>query len=351
MQAPEREFDAETTAKLDRIAARQQRLEAKLEKIDEADEAAQAAVQQQWESLEAEAREVADHAPEFFSEATKAIATAVLTLCPDGQVRREYCVPRRRPDRAASGTGHPWVGPDANGQPTPPTSDDLSDGQLAATFTHQALAVREAVLGNGPVRKRLLALILHEKVRSDALAVRHEPNGTTLHAAADGFASPALDRLQAQRAKLDPFAEQPFVEDGQGYEQLGHLSAAKLDALVDLLVVECVTAHLQRRTELVHRLAGELKVNVRDGWRPDAAWLSGFQKAQLLHLIDELNGPCHGSRPERKKSELVDVLTVIFAGAANGALEDKQLAERANRWLPANLRETAERTTPEATNT
>jgi hypothetical protein len=102
--------------------------------------------------------------------------------------------------------------------------------------------------------------------------------------------------------------------------------------------VECITAHPLRRTELVHRLAVELKVNVRDHWRPDAIWLSGFHKFQLAHLITELKGPVHAPSPERKKSELVDQLVKFFADAAEGKLEDKQLAERVNRWLPSNLR-------------
>jgi len=81
---------------------------------------------------------------------------------------------------------------------------------------------------------------------------------------------------------------------------------------------------------------------VRDDWRPDAAWLSGFQKIQLAHLIVELKGVVHAPPPEKKKSELVDVLVRLFADAADGKLEDKQLAERVNRWLPYNLREAPE---------
>ena len=108
------------------------------------------------------------------------------------------------------------------------------------------------------------------------------------------------------------------------------------------MIVECITAHMQRQTELVHRLANELKVNVRDHWRPDAAWLSSFQKIQLAHLVTELKGPVHAPSPDRKKSELVEMLDKLFADAAEGKLEDKQLADRVNSWLPSNLREVKE---------
>ena len=47
----------------------------------------------------------------------------------------------------------------------------------------------------------------------------------------------------------------------------------------------------------------------------------------------------HAPAPERKKSELVDVLAKLFTDAAEGKLDDKPLAEQLNCWLPFNLRE------------
>lgn len=186
------------------------------------------------------------------------------------------------------------------------------------TFTHQALAVREALLKNVGARRRVLTLILHETVRSEALAVRHEPNGTTLHAASDGFVSPAFDRLRASRAKLDPFEKEHFVDDVHGYERLQKVSDSKLNALIDALIVDLMTAHMQRRTELVHHLATELKVNIREHWRPDAAWLSGFQKIQLAHLITELKRP--GARAGAREKE-------VGAGGSFG-----KALSRSGRW-------------------
>jgi ParB/RepB/Spo0J family partition protein len=348
MDTPEREFDEPTSRKLAKIETRREKLEAMAKKIgdDDANEAKLRRLQQRYETLEAEEQEIVEQAPEHFSEETKAVATSFLILDPDGRVHREYRLPRRKHQQPANGNGDAARGGAAE-KPKAPTSDELSDKQLAATFTHQALAVREALFKNAGARKRVLALILHEKVRSESLAVRHEPNGITLHASSEGFSSPAFDRLGEKRVKLDPFLKDHFVEDWQGYEQVGKLSASKIDALIDLLIVDCITAHMQRRTELVHRLATELKVNIRDYWRPDAAWLSGFQKIQLAHLVVEIKGAVHAPAPERKKSELVEVLAKLFTDAAEGKLDDKQLAERANRWLPLNLREVKEEATEE----
>jgi ParB family chromosome partitioning protein len=337
MAVPDREFDKTTEKKLAKISTRRTKLEEMAEKCPD-DPAKQERLQNRFEELETQERKILGEAPVCFSEETKSLATVFLILDPDGQVHQEYRVPRQRPSSPGTSDGH--GGGNASGQPKAPTSDELSDRQLAATFTHQALAVREALLKDDAARKRVLALILHDKVRSEALSIRHEPNGTTLHASAgEEFSSLACDRLKAKRDKLDPFTKDRPVEDYQGYEQLGKLASAKLDQLIDLLIVECITAHMQRRTELVHHLAEELKVNIRDFWRPDAAWLASYQKIQLAHLITELKGSMDAPSADRKKSELVEILAKLFADAADGKLEDKQLAKRMNEWLPSNMRE------------
>jgi ParB family transcriptional regulator, chromosome partitioning protein len=334
----EREFDPPTLGKLQKLAERREALEARIEQTPEDDSRTLESIERKLESIEEQEREIEAGAPVFYSEATKSLATVFLMLLPDGQVRREYRVPRRR-HASASGNGSATGETGGTTPPAPPTPDDLADRQRAVTFTHQALAVRQALLKSVPARKRLLAMVLHEKVRCDALAMRHEPNGTTLHAEqGEGFSSPALDALRALQSKLDPFIEDHSVDDQAAYDRLAKLPAAKLDALIDLLLVQCLTAHLQRPTPLVQSLAAELKVNVRDVWCPDAVWLSGFQKIQLAQLVTELRGAVHAPSPERKKSELVEQLATLFSDAAQAKLDDKQLAERVNRWLPSNLR-------------
>ena len=117
------------------------------------------------------------------------------------------------------------------------------------------------------------------------------------------------------------------------------LPAKKLDALIDLLVVECVTARLSRRTELVDQLAADLGVDIRKVWRPDERWLAGYQKIQLAQLIGELRGPAYRTAAEqKKKSELIAELAAMFADAAEGRLEDRELTGKFNAWLPSNLR-------------
>lgn len=342
MDHVEREFDKETSRELEKLAGRRVKLETAAEKLGAGDEPKLGKLQERFNELESQEHVIVSNAKEHFSEETKSLATAFLVLDPDGRVHRELRLPRRRQQQRGNGRSDASNG-GASEEPKAPTSDELSDRQRSLTFTHQVLAVREALLGNTNARRRILAMILHEKIRSEALAVRHDANGATIAASQDGFESAVFKRLSERRAKLDPFAKAHFVEDVGGYEQLEKLSASKLDALIDLLVVECVTAHLLRPTKLVQVLAQELKINMRDHWKPDGEWLSSFQKIQLGHLVKELKGDLHAPPPERKKTELVNELAKLFADAADGKLEDKQLAQKVNAWLPSNLRPVQDR--------
>jgi ParB family chromosome partitioning protein len=333
---PDREFDAAIEKKLSQLAERRQAWEAKLEALADDDEKGITAVESKIEALDAQAQDIEQHAPLVHSETTKSVGTMFLMLLPDGQVRRDYRVPRvvMRPSGGSNGT-------ESNGsvpQPCPPTSEDLNERQLADLFTHQALAVRQALLKAPAVRKRVLALILHEKVRGEALAVRHEANAVTLHASQDGFKSEPFQQLKEKRAAIDPFTDEYSIDEAAAFDKLGEMSTDRLNQLIDLLVVDCLTAHLQRNTGLVQRLSAELKVDLRKTWRPDAVWLSGYQKVQLSHLLADRKGPVYSPTNEtRKKSELVEAATALFADGAEGKLGDPTLAGRVNAWLPSVL--------------
>lgn len=351
MAEAEPEYDEKTAKKLAAIEQRWEKLEAKIDEIEEGDDSAYEAHQQKLDELEAEAEALRKDAPKRYGEATKAHGTAFLILDPDGRVRREYRVPRQRVSATAGGNGTASEAGDGTSLklPPPPTSDDLSDRQTGTTFTHEALAVREALLEDERALKRVLALALHEKVRTEALAIRREPNGTDLHADhAEGFRSAALEALRKRRAKVDPLGDAHSLTETEAYERLRGVTPAKLDELVRLLATECVTAHLVRVTPLVRTLAKELGVDIRRHWRPDAIWLNSYRKCQLAHLVGELRGPAHiASAEQRKKSELVAELATLFEDAAEGRLADASLAQRANAWLPANLRDTQEESHPQ----
>jgi hypothetical protein len=99
----------------------------------------------------------------------------------------------------------------------------------------------------------------------------------------------------------------------------------------------------QRLLPLIQMLRHDLKVDIRKYWTPNTEWLAGYKKCQLAHLVGELQGQVYThAAKQAKKSELVATLAKLFADAVEGMLEDNELAERVNAWLPSNLREPAE---------
>ncbi|MDZ4697183.1 MAG: ParB/RepB/Spo0J family partition protein, partial [Deltaproteobacteria bacterium] len=189
-----KEFDSATTKKLAKLDADQKKLDKVAETIDDGDEVRIERIQSRYDALDEKARQIEAAAPVCYSEPTKARATVFLLMDPDGRVHREYRLPRRKSQPSGRSNGDAADDNGAAESAKPPTSDDVSDRQRSTTFTHQALCVREAVLKNAAVRKRLLALMLHDKVRSEAIAIRHDVNGTNLHADnGEEFKSPAHD--------------------------------------------------------------------------------------------------------------------------------------------------------------
>lgn len=330
--------DEQTADQLAAIDRQRTKLEAELYGLDEDDETGLDALYEQLDELDRQQETLENNAPRHHLEAIKALATVFLLLDSDGRVRREERMPRQARTVTANGN----VGSGSDGQtPLPPTSDDLSDRQKATTYTHQALGVRAALLKDRKARKRVMALLLHEKLRTGGLTVRHDANATDLHADnSEGFASSVGETLRRRRAELDPFENDHALDATEAYQRLADMPDAQLDALIDVLTVQAVTASLHRPTELVALLARDLNVDVRRDWRPDTDWLNSFKKVQLAHLIGELRGPAHeGPALNRKKSQLVEELAKLFTDAAKGRLEDGQLAQRVNKWLPATLRE------------
>jgi ParB family chromosome partitioning protein len=326
MATPHTEYDADTQAKLNAIEARREAFEQSLADREETE-----ADSDQFEALNREEEAVIAGGHAGHSEATKASGTVFLLLAPDGRASREVRVPRS----GSRGNGNP-----VPEQTAPPTSADLSQRQQAAIYAHEAIAVREAVEGNALVRKRLLMLALHDRVSKDGLAIRADANGTTIHAEeVTGFASDTFKTLELRRREIDPLAAMSHVEEVEAYDVLCGLDEARLDHLIEVLTVDLLTGHGSRPTPLIQRLREELGVNVRQHWRPDAAWLGGFQKCQLADLVEKLRGPAHGAAAlRRKKSELVVELDRLFVDALAGTLEDAALAERVNQWTPNSLR-------------
>ncbi len=337
MESPGVEYDDTTTRRLAIIDEQRTTLEAKEVESDEEEQSVRDAL----DTLdEEEARLIAEN-PGHHSEATKAGGTVFLSLSIDGRVSRSYRQPR--PEDMFPASGRKGKG-DPESQ-RPPTSDDLNDSQNIEFYTHQLLAVREALACDPLARKRLVVIALHDKILQDALTPRRTMTGAGLHAErAEGFQSTLLDAQRARRKETDPFPADKWTDEVEAYQKLQTLSEAQLDALIGVLLVESLTASLSEDTALIRLLGKELSVNVRTHWTPGAEWLAGYRKAQLAHLIGELGSPAHGAAAlERKKSDLVQDVTGLFARAATGQGDiDPDIAKRANEWIPATCKAPAQ---------
>jgi ParB family transcriptional regulator, chromosome partitioning protein len=348
------EYDKETTAPLAKLDQKRETLEKQLDDTDADTDGKKAeAIQKKLGDVEAQIEELVRKAEVHYTEATKSLATVFLMLDPEGRVQRSYRIPRTPVTRGHNGHAGISNGNGGNGHtataPKPPTPADLSDPQLATLYTQQAIAVRAALLDHPLARKRLLVMILHDKVRSEALSIGHEANGTTLCAdKTESFASPALQTLRDRLAQCDPFKNETYLEDTDAYGTLLLMSEKELDNLIAVLIAQALTAHLSRPTALVGVLADELKVEVRQQWRPDDVWLSGYTKLQLADLLGSLRDPAFGNAAlKSKKSELVAQVATLFAEAAEGKLTDAALAKRVNAWLPEGVLKEAPAAKPE----
>ena len=191
-------YDKETTTTLAKLDQKRDTLDKLLDDTNADTDGKKAeSIRKKLDDVEAQAEELLKTAEGHYAEATKAQATVFLMLDPEGRVQRHYRIPR--PPVARGRNGHSGTS-NGNGDsghtataPKPPTPADLSDPQLATLFTQQAIAVRAALMNHPLAGKRLLVMILHDKVHSEALAIRHDANGTTLCAdKTEGFDSPAL---------------------------------------------------------------------------------------------------------------------------------------------------------------
>jgi len=344
MDPIEKEFDVKTEKKLNQLTERMEKMEKAARKVSDPSKLER--LQVRFEEIEQQFAEVEEAAEPLYSDNTKSRSTVFLLLDPDGRVHQEYRRPRRK---SAESYGHADQGTSGNGasqQPEPPlTCNDLSDGQRARVYAHEVMVVRAALLKDEQRRMALLAVILHERLNGSTVAVRHDPNPTTLHAAkGEAFKSKSYAALSSLRVKCDPLVASKQIDTVSAFTIFYQMKKNDLMQLIALLTVELLFNSPNHPSPFVMMLARDLKVSIRSDWTPDANWLGSYQKIQLTHLVTELLGAVHAPAADTKKSTLVENLSKLFTDAAEGTLADKSLAEKVNRWLPSPFMQQADET-------
>ena len=133
------------------------------------------------------------------------------------------------------------------------------------------------------------------------------------------------------------------------YEALGHLSDDELDRLAVILPILCFGQEdlsvLDTGESLFNRIAVDLGTGMRQWWVPDANFLSGLLREQVVAVVTECGAANHLSGFNGwTKKQLVEELVRYFADRSDpekpGADEDRTAAE----WLPAIFRFPATKT-------
>ena len=208
---------------------------------------------------------------------------------------------------------------------------------------HKAIAVQNALLNNPRKAKEILVA---KKLATfeDHPCLRYFDDGAS-H-------SPALDALnQKARLVLSYFGKDEdqatwsdlkclFQYDvGEAYYAVQSLSDEQLEEIaLTLEALEFGTTYLDTldvyEDSIANHVALSLKVDMRENWRPDEAFLKRRNKEQLASIIKEAGcSGKFGNGQGYKKGELVEVMAKHFAHVLN--LESPNAHElKAQFWIP-----------------
>jgi len=184
----------------------------------------------------------------------------------------------------------------------------------------------------------------------DALrALAREPQSSKAYAALEELAGRLLRALQpADQPTQDGTSAWSLLLHGGG-EWLHMLSGVRgladheLDTLILLCVVFCFGVSAMERqedgTSPFAVLAGDLSLDVRAVWAPDAVFLSGLRREQLIRVAQDAGALRRFPRLQAlSKKELVDGLVRHFEHVSDPAATLDATEVKGKAWLPACMR-------------
>ena len=213
------------------------------------------------------------------------------------------------------------------------------------TAHHKTLAVQAALLGNRRKAKEVAVIMMMGGTDSWDRPVELTPHASLAMGAETPEVPAGFAALEAQgrsltaqmtqseeasdQAVCERFFHQHLRQPLPLYEAISQLSDEALDTLHLLLPVLCFGQgncdELDTGESLFNRVAQELEVDMRQWWRPDAAYLNRRTKAQLLEIAKDSGATdTLGSLAKHTKADLVNALCQYFAGET----------ETARNWLP-----------------
>jgi len=208
---------------------------------------------------------------------------------------------------------------------------------------HKTAAVAEILLAHPRTAQEVLivrtlnGLRLHEAF--PALGKEAEPQGAyrVLEEQARGFAGKLGFKIEEGESVWGSFPPQ-FTEELALYEAVRGLSDHDLAGLQTLLAAlsfgQGNCDRLDTSDSLFNRVARDLSVDMKNHWRPDAAFFGKRNREQLVGIAKECGyADGNGSVGSYKKSELTSSLVRHFVNA-QGTTEPTEAQRKAREWLP-----------------
>jgi ParB family chromosome partitioning protein len=208
---------------------------------------------------------------------------------------------------------------------------------------HKTAAVAEILLASPRTAQEVLivrtlkAFRLHEAFA--ALSKDAEPQGAyrVLEEQARCFAGKLGFEIEPGESVWGSFPP-PFTEELALYEAVRGLSDHDLAGLQTLLAAlsfgQGNCDRLDTSDSLFNRVARDLSVDMKNHWRPDAAFFGKRNREQLVGIAKECGyADGNGSLGGYKKSELTSSLVRHFVNA-HSAAEPTEAQRKAREWLP-----------------
>ena len=216
-------------------------------------------------------------------------------------------------------------------------------------------AMQGALLGNPRKAKEVAATLLLTSARqgSNVRLMPHEALRDLAKMPQSSKAYAAIEEMAGKLLRmLDPL-DRPFKDAAPAWDQLLHSGATwssltagirslgdqDLEALIGLCIVLCFgTASMDRREDgnsPSSVLAREMDLNIRAAWVPDAVFLNGLRREQLIGVAQEAGAAQRLPRLESlSKKGLVDGLARYFERTADPGATLDETDAKGRTWLP-----------------
>lgn len=218
---------------------------------------------------------------------------------------------------------------------------------LSQVLLDQLAVQRRDVLGASMIANPALALDYMLFAMVDKVDIMRESCGTSIHAPHpedpvrfDAYPkSVAHDYLAEVREGLDASwtEHKSMIERFDAFRALGDEAKTAWLAWTVAKSLKSKETYSHRQNALQNHLAGLLEVDVAKWWRPTSAnFFDRVSKGALLSLLDEVGGPALSSRhASQKKGEISTSCEKLFAG---DAVIEADVKEKALAWVPAAMR-------------